>query len=106
MHRMSTRTDEDFLLCGFRPLHKGCWIVFDVGIVAQVRVLKRAGLPAREEDAQQMINMLDKDHDGVISYQEFCRFSCLLPSAQVSPTPCLKRVKKFITPCRECSKGC
>lgn len=49
----------------------------------QVHVLRKAGLPAQNGDASKMISMLDKDHDGVISYQEFCRFCCLLPSAQV-----------------------
>lgn len=46
-------------------------------------MLRKAGLPAQAGDAGKMISMLDKDHDGIISYQEFCRFCCLLPSAQV-----------------------
>ena len=46
-------------------------------------MLRKAGLPAQAADAGKMISMLDRDHDGVISYQEFCRFCCLLPSAQV-----------------------
>ena len=48
-------------------------------------MLKKAGLSAASaDDAHHMINLLDKDHDGVISYDEFCRFACLLPAAQVT----------------------
>ena len=48
----------------------------------QVKVLKKAGLPAKEEDAMHMVRMLDKDKDGAISFQEFMSFCCLLPAAQ------------------------
>ncbi|KAK9838222.1 hypothetical protein WJX84_010632 [Apatococcus fuscideae] len=45
--------------------------------------LKKAGLPARPEDAKKMIDLLDRDHDGRVSFDEFQRYICLLPAAQV-----------------------
>ncbi|KAK9813123.1 hypothetical protein WJX72_009417 [[Myrmecia] bisecta] len=45
--------------------------------------LQHAGLPAGRDDAHKMIQLLDRNKDGVITYDEFRRFVCLLPAAQV-----------------------
>lgn len=49
----------------------------------QLEDLKKAGLPAKPEDAKKMIDLLDRDHDGRVSFDEFQRYLCLLPAAQV-----------------------
>ena len=54
-------------------------------VAVQLEDLKKAGLPACPEDARKMINLLDRNHDGRVSFEEFQRYLCLLPAAQVPP---------------------
>ena len=49
----------------------------------QMADLKRAGLPARQQDCERMVGMLDSSHQGGVSFQDFARFVALLPEAQV-----------------------
>lgn len=46
-------------------------------------VLQKYGLPAKKADADRMIALLDKDNNRSITYDEFVKFSMLLPAAQV-----------------------
>ena len=49
----------------------------------QMTVLHKMGLNINERDARKMIRLLDVSGDELISYEEFRRFACWLPSAQV-----------------------
>lgn len=45
--------------------------------------LQSMGLPAKADDSFKMIQLLDNTATSTVSYKEFCRFACLLPSAQL-----------------------
>jgi len=56
------------------------------GMLSQDEALKavrQLGLKAEGRDAAQMIRLLDANHDGVVSYEEFRAYLSLLPAAQL-----------------------
>lgn len=50
----------------------------------QEAALKSRWLPIDHEDATRMIHLLDRDRNGMVSYEEFRSFAYLLPESQVS----------------------
>lgn len=46
--------------------------------------LRSLGFSAQQEDALKMIQLLDRNKDRKITYQEFVRFACLLPETQLA----------------------
>mmetsp|Transcript_19590 Transcript_19590/g.42503 ORF Transcript_19590/g.42503 Transcript_19590/m.42503 type:complete len:412 (+) Transcript_19590:207-1442(+) len=47
------------------------------------QVMSAAGLPTTGKDIRRLMELLDKDHNDTVSYEEFRRFACMLPSWQV-----------------------
>ena len=50
----------------------------------QEAALKSRWLPIDHEDATRMIHLLDRDRNGMVSYEEFRSFAYLLPESQVN----------------------
>ena len=48
-----------------------------------LKAVKNIGLPANEADARHMIEILDRNNDGEVTYEEFRDYLCLLPRAQL-----------------------
>lgn len=49
----------------------------------QEAALKANWLPLDHDDAARMISLLDADHNGLVSIEEFRSFAFLLPESQV-----------------------
>lgn len=45
--------------------------------------LKKMGMKPKQADARRMIQLLDVNCDHSITFQEFCRFACMLPRIQL-----------------------
>lgn len=45
--------------------------------------LKQMGMKPKPEDARRMIQLLDANCDHYVTFQEFCRFACMLPRIQL-----------------------
>eukprot|EP00892_Ulva_mutabilis_P000936 jgi/Ulvmu1/10843/UM007_0017.1 len=48
-----------------------------------LRSLRDMGMSAQPEDARRMIRLLDRNCDDAITFEEFCRFACMLPRNQI-----------------------
>ena len=59
------------------------WLA-ETELCVQEAALKSRWLPIDHEDATRMIHLLDRDRNGMVSYEEFRSFAYLLPESQVS----------------------
>lgn len=56
--------------------------------MVQTKALRKLWMSVSNEDAERMVGLLDADHNGQISLDEFRRFVYLLPESLVSLSPC------------------
>ncbi len=47
------------------------------------KVMAQAGLPTTGRDIRKVMDILDKDHDGTITYEEFRRWACMVPAGEL-----------------------
>lgn len=92
-----SKNDEQWMSFDAYKMHvrdssERCWKAFnelDVdqsGVITEgnlLRALKKMGMKPKQEDARRMIQLLDVNCDHSITFQEFCRFACMLPRIQL-----------------------
>ena len=75
--------------------------------MVQTKALRKLWMSVSSEDAERMVELLDADHNGQISLDEFRRFVYLLPESLVSPTPFRKTASlcnENIVMCSDCAR--
>ena len=93
----TSKNDEQWLSFDAYKVHvressERCWKAFNEldmdqsGVLTEdnlLRSLKKMGMKPKPEDARRMIQLLDVNCDHSITFQEFCRFACMLPRIQL-----------------------